>query len=280
MASGYVRLDGPAPQPPRFSLLTVASKVDEGDERWAAGGNVWPYPCGVVDVRNLCVGGNFTRSPVAQVGPVQADAYEASIGFQCNAAGLGDFSDFQQRARTAFEAMEASAVEKEYLGAAQLVNNVPLKGNAGNAPTILNAGAATNLKNGLAMLEKAIAATGRRGVIHMSAALFSNYDLAVERDGQNVETRLGTLVVPGYGYDMAGVVPQGGSAATGTQEWAFATGLLEYRSGPVRVLPDSPVDGLDRSSNAYTVWVTREYLLTWDRCVHAAVKIDRCQAAC
>lgn len=283
MAPGYVILDGPAPQPPRYSLLTAAQRVDEADERWANGGAIWPYPCGVVDVRNICAGsGAYTRSVVSQVAAGNVDAYEASIGFQCHAGGIhdNDFQAFKDRARLAFEAMEAAAVEAEFLAAAQLTNNVPLKGDAGHVPTLLNAGAATSVKNGFALLEGAIAGSKRRGMMHMSPRVASWEDLGVVTENQNLVTRLGSLVVPGYGYDMIGVTPQGGAAATGTQEWAYATGLIEYRSGPIRILPDRPQDGLDRSSNQYTVWVTREYLVTWDRCVHAAVKIDRCMTTC
>lgn len=284
MPPGYVSIDGPAPLAPVYSLLTAARRVDEGDDRWINGAGVWPYPCGQAAVRNPCRASSGGAMVLQSQQPAASyDTMEVSIGFQCLAAGL-DFQAFAARARAVFEAIEASAVEGEFAVGTQFVSNPVLtKG----TPVILNGGTATSPRNGLALLENHIAAKGRRGMLHATPGLISSLDLQVEKDGQNLQTRYGTRVVPGGGYvgpfgvaAGGGVAPPTGAAATGTQEWVYATGAVEYRASELHTLPDSPADGLDRSSNQYTVWVQRDYLVTWDQCIHAAVKIDRCQTAC
>jgi hypothetical protein len=279
MATALVPIDGPAPLAPVFSLVTAARAVppDDAGERWNLGGAVWPYPCGVGAPYNPCEGtaGAPSVSTSALDDPVTVLPIAARIGFTCGTPGL-DLAEFRRRAMAAFVASESAVVEKELLEANEVAANPALSKGTITRP---NGNTAVSIRNGLAYLENVIAGTGRRGMIHATPGLVAaSPDLSISKDGSNLQTKVGTIVVPGDGYVGTAAVPAGGGdAVTGVQEWVYATGLIEYRRGDVITVPalNEILTGVKRDTNDFTVWVEREYLVTMDVCVHAAVKVDR-----
>lgn len=268
-------LPAPAPQPPLRTLVSAARIIEETDDRWLNGAQTWPYPCGKGQVRNFCSGESGTGSSVITQEANDAwDVIEALTVYECYSAGL-DPAEYRARAVQLFTAQEAALVEAEFLAGVQLPNNPHL---ADSGVSLLNSGAATSLRNGLALLEDAIAAKARRGMIHVPSATASQFQNEVDIENGQWVTKQGTIAVPGAGYDGT-VTPSGGAAVSGTEEWAYASGMVEIRRSEVEVVGDIS-NWLDRSTNKLRIHVHRYYLVTWDHCIHAAVKIDRCKTTC
>ena len=149
------------------------------------------------------------------------------------------------------------------------------------------------LLEGVAQLEAAIATTGRAGLIHLSPSALTRLVhtgsgvVNTTRSGV-LQTLLGTTLVPGYGYQTAAgvfngstpVPPVAHTPPTGTQEWMFATGPVEIRrSANIEIIPEPTAEALweaiDRTNNLITYEAVRHYVLSWDACFKAAVKVDR-----
>ena len=142
----------------------------------------------------------------------------------------------------------------------------------------LNGGGATNPVEGLALLEETIGGTKKGGIIHAAPATiayWSWYRLIQEptKEG-DLYTLSGTPVVCGYGY--IGAHPDGGSAPSDTEDWAFATGPIKiWREPAITLYPGSYREALDRHNNNLTYRAERTYVITWDTVLQAGVLIDR-----
>ncbi len=183
--------------------------------------------------------------------------------FNCSPVGSGD----------AAELALAHLLSREE----QAVEYALWTGNLGNIPNLREAGpvmggAPQSVGDGLAYLEYVIATGyGSVGVIHMTRgmALLALGEDLLETVGGRLQTRLGTPVVAGSGYDGTG--PAGTPALTAGQSWAYATpALFGYRSEPFS--PGEPV--LDRGQNVLMALAERNYLIGYDPCGTAAVLLD------
>ncbi len=137
---------------------------------------------------------------------------------------------------------------------------------------------------GIALLERAIADTGRFGMIHISpelawtlTAVGSRDIFEADRDGK-LYTVNGTQLVVDAGYD--GSAPEGQSPSSGSVEWAYATGPVELiRDAPI-IVPTEIREALDRDTNTITYRAERYAIPYWDTALQAAVEIDLCQTTC
>jgi hypothetical protein len=185
---------------------------------------------------------------------------------------------FKARARAVFNAVESGALEREFWTGEFLPDNPHL---ASADADVVTSGA-VGLREGLALLEDAIAQTNRAGVIHMSARLAAAYStigggagvLIPERG--KLYTLLGTLVIPGSGYP--GTSPEG--AQTGTEEWAYATGPVEILRSADFIMPPNLAEAIDRSQNEIEYRAERYYIPYWDTALLAGAEIDRCLDNC
>lgn len=270
-----LQVDGALPSAPRFTILDVSEIVPDGDsERWENGVAVYPYPCGPAKKFDQC-----STTPVAKTAgtlapPTDFGAFTVYLMSQCTMRGIGDdIDEFRRRARAGLEAYEHEQVEAEFWdGAIQPAN--PHLTSAG--ATVLNGGTATNLMNGLALLEGAIK---RNAVIHATRRLVTGWasqHLLTERGGR-LETMLGTPIIAGSGY--SGNPPSGSAANTGTQEFAYVTTPLRIRRSDLFMTPDTPAQALNRTLNDFAVYAERIYEVDFDQCLRAGVRIDRNQAA-
>lgn len=265
LAAPAVSLDGPLPLPPEYSLLRQAEVV-EGDLRSLAGGaGIWAYPTTLGRLWAPCQVGTFAEKDLDED---QVSAEFAPFGLylpvSCSLMGVTE-DELRSRARTVFEAVESEAVERELAtGTIQPTN--PYLGDT-NAD-VLAAGAAQKPYVALALLEKAIAATGRKGIIHADPGVTTMWALALENDGSQLRTIANnTLVISGDGY--LDLHPVGESAATATQGWAFATGPVLVNRSPIEVL-----FSIDHALNDGVAMAERNYLVTWDTALQAAVRVD------
>jgi len=286
------RIDGPPPEPPPYTLLGAARVVDDVDagqvDRWANSVAVYPYPTGIGVVWDACaVASELEAKPAGPVVPLpQFGAMVVVVAETCTAMGIygqGISSEeaqrrFVARALAVLQAVESATVEREFLRGTVLGNNPHLADGNGTFPWL---NAVTSVANGLAVLEDEIAASGRRGLLHVTPGVAVAADTRILRDDRAglLRTINGTVVVPGYGY-ADGPAPDGHTAPGATEDWIYATGPVEVRRSEPIVVPGELSQALDRDVNTITYRVERYYAVDWDTAVQAAVRVDRCTTTC
>lgn len=295
-----ILLDSPLPQPPLFTLMGAATVVPMGaDEHFLEGIAARSWPCWGAQTWEWC---NHTGNK--NIGGALANptfvGFTAYVGEQCNARGIAP-DEFRDRAATILNVVESYAIEREFYtgatsGSPGLATAVPVPGGT-DATIYPSASTAQTAVEGLAQLEAAIATTGRRGFIHASPSLVTAWrskhliERVTSTTPSQLQTVLGSIVVPGSGYQEVAslmnieagsaattpVPPVAHTAPTGAQEWAYATaGPIEVRrSNGLDLIPETPAEALDRTTNLLTYYAERHYVLNWDACFKAAVKIDR-----
>lgn len=115
---------------------------------------------------------------------------------------------------------------------------------------------------------------GARGMIHVTPNALASLAAAsvVRQSGALWLSPLGNVVVADAGYP--GTAPSG---ETG-EEWAFATGMVDVRLGPVFVNTDRVA--FDRRTNTYELKAERLAAAVYDGCCLLAVQIDPCDSPC
>lgn len=283
-------IDGPLPLAPVYGLLQAAKAPPvrivpdadaEGNERWINGVTVRPFPgdsASIFDSSTLC-GTSPDEKDIGDEIPLPVfSAFTAYLPISCASRVLGsDHAEFRARAVAALEAVQGSAVEQVLLAGAGLTSPFLADGEG----TFPNANTLTSPTNGLALLENEIADSGRQGLIHVSPALatFLRAAQLIEDVGGVLRTVNGTVVIPGAGY-ADGADPPGHTGATGTQEWAYASGPVDVRRSAVFVNPETAAEATDRETNEVVYRAERYFLVSYDTLVQAAVRIDRCQTTC
>lgn len=271
-----VSLDGPAPSPPALTLIGAARNVTPADDRWINGVGLWPYPRDLPDVFDPCQPASSAghgKDAGTPTGEEIFGAYQVLEGITCTTRSThGDPAEWQRRAKVALDAYQHWAIEREFWAGTLLPANPHLAQTTGL--TFDNSATSTSVRNAFALLEQSIADKGGTGVIHTRPAVFSQ---AVELQLFTItngvaRTALGTVVVPGVGYPGSN---KDGTAPSGTAEWAYATGPVEYRMSDVELLPPTIKEATDRAQNLTTFRAERHVLITWDQRIHAVVKIDR-----
>jgi hypothetical protein len=281
-------VNGPLPRPPGRSLTKCATIRELGDEHWMNGIAVHGYIPDTGVVWGSCPPGEpvakqeqQTANPTPEFGPMTAYLAETCstksimVGSQAESEKA-----FKERAAVTFAAVESAAIARELWTGAELPDNPHL---ADANADVLNSGAATGLVNGLALLEEAIADTGRAGVIHLSvgtalAASALGGGLLVADRGGCLFTVNGTLVIVDAGYD--GSAPEGETPSAGTVRWAYATGPVEVLRSEPFLVPNTLREAIDREQNSVTYRAERYYIPFWDTALQAAVAIDRCFTSC
>ena len=270
MTVGYgplLRRDGPYPSGRSNTLLDIAQVVTDDDAHWMNGVALQSYspspgwgfdPCGE--------GSNAIKPaglPVStpEFGPVQIGWSET-----CTARVVGPDPEvwYTQRAIIGLSATEEAQIETTLMTGGAVPGNPHLTD--GNLVQ-LNSGGATDPVEGMALLEEEIGATKKGGVIHAAPATIAYWDYykLIHEPGKQglLYTKSGTPVVDGYGY--IGAYPDGGSAPSASEDWAFATGPIKiWREPAITLLPEFYFQALDRSTNTVTYRAERTYVITFD----------------
>lgn len=281
MSVGYgppVRIDGPLPVRRPGCLLDVATLIPTTDEHWINGVMVYPFPPDTGHVHDACSAGS-TRTKANGTGPESPHfgSFTAYVPIKCTAATVGqDPAWFEARARAVLDALESTIAERVLCFAEGLDASQPHLTD-GNLTTPAGT-TALSLTDGLAELENAIGETGRGGVIHASPGLVMAAGMGGAFAGGSkalgiLYTPSGTPVVSGAGY--IGAFPDGGSAPTAGNEWAFATGPVQYRKTAPFTIPDQVAQALDRGVNDFEFFAEEGLLVDWDGVLQAGVLIDR-----
>lgn len=274
--SAPARFDGVAPSALPYGLLSVAQIEPVTEVRFENGVGYYPYPCGPAKKFDQCATVVVPKTTSTQTAAQDFGAFTVYLAAQCTMRGVGNSDDeYRRRAMAAFEAYEPQQVELEWWEGGIQPNNPHLTTAAGL--TLPNGSTITNLMNGLAILEGLVV---RDAVIHASRRMVTGWasQHLVHDNGDGVlRTKLGTPVAAGAGY--TGKEPSGQPANGGTVEWAYVTTRPSvFRSNAV-LLPDTAAEALNRTLNDFTIYAERQYVVAFDQCIRAAVRIDRNQTA-
>lgn len=89
---------------------------------------------------------------------------------------------------------------------------------------------------------------------------------------------LGNVIVAGAGYD--GSSPTGTVDPTGQTVWAYATGPVVVRRGPVYLTPFDTPEAVDRQTNDITWRAERSAVAYFDPCCLFGINVDLCSTTC
>lgn len=133
----------------------------------------------------------------------------------------------------------------------------------------------------LMYLEQAISESpvGENGVIHMTRDIASNlgsrliYRKGDDEYSGSVMTRLGTQVVIGSGYSGNGPIGATGAAASVTNKWMYATGVVDVHLGKVEVVNEDLGQGVDATINNMRIKAYRPAAAYSDPSMHFAMRV-------
>lgn len=268
-------VNGPLPVIRPYRLVDTATIIEDPDIHYEAGVQVYSYPPDLPHTWDPCPSGSRGLKVEGGVIPLPIfGGFQVYVAETCQSRGIGpDQQAFMDRALAVFAAVESHGVELE-LSQGIVLDEQPFFCDAER--TLLAGGAAVKPAVGLALLEQAIGATARGGMLHATpgtVAMWDSLGYTLDVKGQKLVSRAnGTPISVGTGY--IGAQPDGGTAPTETKSWAFATGPIDVRRGRVEVLPDNVKEALNRSTNQITYRVERNYVVDWDTVLQAAVYID------
>lgn len=260
----------PAVEAHRFGLYAISS-MPEPSGRWELGVEYEPLAGERAGLRaSECVD-DYTQDVDIRVGEETLEGIPFVVvgSYQCGA---------QSRP---IEEAEERAVLNLATGEERAVEYAIATGSMGNEPTFQGAtdltptpGTPANLIDAFGLIEQALAeGNGSIGAIHAPrrlGALADDFGI-VSRQGQHLETMLGTNVAFGGGYDAANVGPDGEEPAAGSV-WVYGTGRPVIRRGETFTQPDEN-HFLDKSSNQVVILAQRTVLVTFDGPI-VAVLVD------
>lgn len=262
----------PAIQSHRYGLFSVANMVDPTG-RWELGVEWEPlHPLRADTLAVECDVAEAHGWPIeSRGGEDLATALPFAVigSYSCGIASR-DLDEGEARAREHLIGGEERAVE----WALQT-------GTPGNEPNFQGAedltpgSGAVDVVDGFGILESYLGRVHHSvGVIHSPrkvAPEVSTRSGLLSRQGNRIETMLGTFVAFGGGYDVANVGPDGNAPADG-QAWLYATARPQVRRSEVTVYPDRD-HWLDLPTNDLVIVAMRAYVIGWDP-VLAAVRVE------
>ena len=276
-------VNAPPAVPPLLSLLSMADVIENNnpDLRWEAGFSYEPEACGGSDSTGVDDPCNVGEQTVV-LGPefVDVEPFLIYAGDSCSTIGAAT-RDWKGRARRKLAACESNLIESElWRGTQARLAGWTNKWLAHPDADDLSPGVPVSALQALACLEQGLAECncGSQGMIHATpqiVTLWAAQNLII-RDGRQLTTHLGTLVVPGSGYDGSGPAPtelDAPVAAANGSVWAYATDIVHVRLGSANVVPSTMDEAVDRLSNLATFRAERIVSATWD-CCHLAIAID------
>lgn len=264
-------LDGPLPVAPEHSLLmTEGVLVDRDATRVLNGVNVWSAPTGCPSLWEPCSDGTFrVKDDESEMLTPRFDSFVVYQPITCSAIGLANLEVLSDKIEQTLRATVSAGVERGLAEGVDQSSN-PFFGDT-NVDD-LTGGTAVSPGVGLSMVEDAISATCRKGMIHTTPAVIAA--LQAFPIGDDSDRRLitanGTPVVSGMGYrDVAtSDLPAPGD----TEDYIFATGPVQVHLGPI--VTTTPRQTLDRSDNSVTFRAEYYVLAYWDTALQAAALVD------
>lgn len=276
-------IEAPPLGPPAVGLLpTVAGisgllvNVDPMRDEFA----VEPEGCneantGVFDPCDTSTTRTASRDNAA--GEINVNAFEITVSDVCSTFGF-EARDPQGRVERLMAAVESRRIEDELwtgtLSAAASFDNRFLA-DVTNVDIVTESGEVDAIQ-GLACLEQGLADcdVGGRGMIHATAATVTHWSRfgLVRRQGPLLLSPNDHYIVAGQGYP--GTSPDGEIPASIGSTWAYATGLVQVRRGPLQILPTDDSEAVDRTNNTRTYRASRLAAAWWSGCCHLGARLD------
>ena len=250
----------PGIDPHRFGIFSVAA-MPEPSGRWELGVEWEPLTGDRAALRSheTCPD-DYAEDVELRAGETvdQATPFLVVGSYLCKSASR-PLDEARERAQLHLTGGEERAVE--YAIATGAMGNDPtLAGATDLTPT---AGTPVSLADGVALIEAHYTAEHHSPVtIHAPAILGVGLEVGrvARRQGQRLETLLGSFVSAGGGYPNED--PTGTPAAAG-EAWLYGTGRPTIRRSEVFV--DQPDDHLiELSTNDVAIMAQRAYLVSWD----------------
>lgn len=273
IAVGRIRVDATRPSAPLHNLLSVPGVLIEGDARWDGGVNFWGYTTDTPATWAACTGGTFDiKDDAGEIAQAGFDSFAIYITEECSTFGIAsDLQGFRERADIVLEATQSFAIEQALVaGVDQLPGNKFL-GDADMDSLATNVSA----RVGIAYLENAIGATGRRGMIHITPAVAIAAGIVLD-NLDNPQTVLitpaGNVIVVGAGY--IGAAPIGETAPAATKDWIFASGPVTARLSELLAGPGDMPGMMDHEYNDVVYRAEKLAWVGWDTGLQAGVLVD------
>lgn len=271
-------VQSPPATPPLVSLVRSARRVDEPDDRWMNGFGFAPEGCAMSGILDPCDTGVEKEVPASR-DSIDFEPYVIWAGDSCSSFGFSQ-RDYEARARRLLEACQSKQIAEEFWkGTVAQANDWPNRflADVANVDLLTESGGVSPTQ-ALSCLEQGLAECQcSQGMIHATPQVVTYWvsEHLVIREGGLLITQLGTIVVADGGYD--GSDPNGNAPISGGV-WAYGTGIVDVRLGPVQVFPSSMNEALNRSTNLVTFRAERMAAATWDSCclVGAEIDIDLC----
>lgn len=273
-------VDGPLPVAPKYGLLAAAKILPpSADPHWMIGAEVHSYsptmpygwaPCLEGSTADTKYDGSDDTIPMPEFGP-----FAVYVAVDCSTFTGRPDEELRQRIAAVFEAKEGFAVEQQLVAGTWQPEN-PYMAKSGQAEVLSSA--AVKPTEALALLETAIALKAEGGMIHATPGIATAWQdrYLIEDVGGVMRTQaMGTPVAIGGGYIGQRPAGKAPSTATGTKEWAWATGPIEIRRTGMEILAPTLKESLDRAHNEIVERPERYYLVIWDTKLTAAVNVDR-----
>ena len=247
------------PAPPRpYGIFDVALGPMPMPRPEAQGGGIQYVPDTCEDdvflyaINCPPVSGSKTFSAIEPA--VSGAPFGVITSYTCSSIGFS-FEEAAARVRTRMMLREQRAVERRIWQGSPLGGIGGLPGLFQSAVTLSASGCVTEA---VEQLEQALADNGIvGGIIHarpgMSAHLSQGH--LIERVGRQIQTRLGTPVSLGQGYDGTGPA---GEATTGDVEYMYASGRVVIWGSEIEI-PD-PRQTMNRSTNQMFVLGEKVYV--------------------
>jgi hypothetical protein len=276
---------------PPYGLIRSARIVVEGsdlepttDSRWVEGLTWLPEDCTGGSPVDPC-GDDDGAAPSTPdvVGPHYPVILEAAV--ECSTFGsISD--DLRTKAARKLRATRSSTLETEFWAGALAIasgwtTNQRLNDPAG---TLIEGGFPVGVITGLAELEQAIAngSDWGTGMIHAQPRTVTQWaaENLLEKVGDLLVTKLGTVVVAGRGYPGTGptdAINAGVPASPADGAWAFATTTVFVRLGEVHFTTDDAAE-YEQTTNARLLRAHQFGSANWDGCVLAGARINHTTA--
>lgn len=252
---------------------------------WMASSQHRPIGCGDVDDWVECSDGSSYVEKVAGEQPENPtqQAWQLVANDACSMFSV-TYDERVERARENLIRKQSNKIADELwhgtINAAEGWSNLTLAGSA-TALTVT----ATPLSYALGALQEALAeclGDGQAGMIHASrtavTAWWADGSLYWQEQEGVLYDVFGNVIVSSGAYD--GADPDG--VVSETEPWAYATGPVVARLGPVMVIPDAEQLGasIDRQTNDLTVWAERSVSYQFDPCCVFGIPVDICNTCC
>jgi hypothetical protein len=140
----------------------------------------------------------------------------------------------------------------------------------GNVTVLPNSGttAVTTEQDALGVLEQPARehTRGQQVFLHVPIRLVTRIGAQLRRVGNEIRTHTDAVVIADAGY------PGTGPGVSPTGLWAYATGPVEARLGPVVATADRAVT-INRATNERQVWADRMFAAAFDPCCQFGIQV-------